>query len=218
MPNGSLLAGGDTGLYKFTGQQVVNENFVTGRLDHRLTSRDSLFGTFTFDDTPYSAPDTLNADLLGNRTTRKTVAAQETHVFSASLLNSLRFGLNREGVEANLTASVINPAAADLSLGAIPGEPAAHVSVGGLTDFMGGAEDATRFLWVSYQLYDDATFTRNRHSLKFGAHFEDMQSGIEYYSYVTGEYSFGSLDTFLTNKPSRFRCASRSDDSTQPAR
>jgi hypothetical protein len=93
---------------------VVNDNFVTGRLDHRLTSRDSLFGTFTFDDTPYSAPDTLNAVLLGNRTTRKTVAAQETHVFSASLLNSLRFGLNREGVEANLTASVITPAAADL--------------------------------------------------------------------------------------------------------
>jgi hypothetical protein len=207
LPNGSLLAGGDTGLYMFTGQQVVNENFVTGRLDHRLTGRDSLFGTFTFDDTPYSAPDTLNAVLLGNRTTRKTVALQETHVFSASLLNSLRFGLNREGVEANLTAGVINPAAADLSLGAIPGEPAAHVSVGGLTDFMGGAEDATRFLWVSYQLYDDATFTRNRHSLKFGTNFEDMQSGIEYYSYVTGEYSFGSLDTFLTNKPSRFRGA-----------
>jgi hypothetical protein len=207
LPNGSLLAGGDTGLYKFTGQQVVNENFATGRLDHRLTGRDSLFGTFTFDDTPYSAPDTLNDVLLGNRTTRKTVAAQETHIFNTSLLNSLRFGLNREGVEDNLSAKAINPAAADLLLGAIPGEPAAHVSVGGLTDFMGGAEDATRFLWVSYQLYDDLTFTKGRHSLKFGANFEDMQSGIEYYSYVTGEYSFGSLNTFLTNQPSRFRAA-----------
>ena len=34
-----------------------------------------------------------------------------------------------------------------------------------------------------------------------------MQSGIEYYSYVTGQYSFGSLNAFLTNKPSRFRAA-----------
>jgi hypothetical protein len=207
LPNGPLLGGGDTGIYKFTGQQVVNENFATGRLDHKLTDRDSLFGTFTFDDTPYRSPDSLGAVLLGSRTTRKAVAAQETHVFSASVLNSLRFGLNREGVQDNLTAQALNPAAADLSLGAIPGQPASHVSVGGITDFMGGAEDATRFLWTSYQIYDDASFTRNRHSLKFGANFEDMQSGIEYYSYVTGQYSFGSLNAFLTNKPSRFRAA-----------
>jgi hypothetical protein len=207
LPNGPLLAGGDTGISKFTGQQVVNENFATGRLDHKLTDADSFFGTFTFDDTPYRSPDSLGAVLLGSRTTRRTVAAQETHVFSASVLNSLRFGLNREGVQDNLTASALNPAAADLSLGAIPGEPASHVSVGGLTDFMGGAEDATRFLWTSYQLSDDVSFTRNRHSLKFGANFEDMQSGIEYYSYVTGQYSFGSLNAFLTNKPSRFRAA-----------
>ncbi len=207
LPNGPLLAGGDTGIAKFTAQQVVNENFATGRLDHKLTDRDSFFGTFTFDDTPYRSPDSLGAVLLGSRTTRKTVAAQETHVFNASVLNSLRFGLNREGVQDNLTASALNPAAADLSLGAIPGEPASHVSVGGITDFMGGAQDATRFLWTSYQIYDDASFTRNRHSLKFGANFEDMQSGIEYYSYVTGQYSFGSLNAFLTNKPSRFRAA-----------
>ena len=207
LPNGPLLGGGDTGISKFTGQQVVNENFATGRLDHKLTDRDSFFGTFTFDDTPYRSPDSLGAVLLGSRTTRKTVAAQETHVFSASVLNSLRFGLNREGVQDNLTAQALNPAAADLSLGAIPGQPASHVSVGGITDFMGGAEDATRFLWTSYQLSDDVSFTRNRHSLKFGANFEDMQSGIEYYSYVTGQYSFGSLNAFLTNKPSRFRAA-----------
>jgi Carboxypeptidase regulatory-like domain/TonB dependent receptor/TonB-dependent Receptor Plug Domain len=207
VPNGPLLAGGDTGIYKFTGQQVVNENFATGRVDHKLTDRDNLYGTFSYDDTPYRSPDSLGAVLLGDRTTRRTVAAQETHVFSASVLNSLRFGLNREGVQDNLTAQALNPAAADVSLGAIPGEPAAHISVGGLTDFMGGAQDATRFQWTSYQLYDDVNFTRDRHSLKFGGNFEDMQSGIEYYSYVTGQFSFGSLDAFLTNKPSRFRAA-----------
>jgi hypothetical protein len=60
------------------------------------------------------------------------VAAQETHVFSASVLNSFTaFGLNREGVQDNLSAQALNPAAADPSLGAIPGEPASHVSVGG---------------------------------------------------------------------------------------
>jgi hypothetical protein len=207
MPNGPLLAGGDTGVYKFAGQQVVNENFATGRLDQRLTESDSVFATFGFDDTPYRSPDNLNDVLLGNRTTRRSVAAQENHVFSPSVLNSVRFGLNREGVEDNISAKALNPAAGDLSLGAIPGEPAAQVSAGSLTPFKGGAEDATRFLWTSYQLYDDASFTRNRHSLKFGVAYENMNSNIEYYSYVTGLYSFGSLNSFLTNKPSRFRAA-----------
>jgi hypothetical protein len=207
MPNGAILGGGDTGVYTFAAQQVVNENFATGRLDHKLTDKDSLFGTFAYDDTPYRSPDNLNDVLLSDRTTRRTVAAQENHVFSASVLNSLRFGLNREGVQDNTSAKALNPAAGDLSLGAIPGEPAAQVSVGGLTPFKGGAEDATRFLWTSYQLYDDATFTRNRHSLKFGVAYENMHSNIEYDSYVTGLYSFGSLNAFLTNEPSRFRAA-----------
>jgi len=207
LPNGPLFPGGDTGVYTFAGQQVVNENFATGRLDHKLTDNDSLFGTFTFDDTPYRSPDNMNDVLLGDRTTRRTVAAQENHVFSASVLNSLRFGLNREGVQDNLSAKAINPAAGDLSRGALPGEPAAQVSVGGLTAFLGGEEDATRFLWTSYQAYDDATFTRDRHSLKFGVAYENMQSNILYDSYVTGQYAFGSLNAFLTNKPSRFRAA-----------
>ncbi|HEX4166294.1 MAG TPA: TonB-dependent receptor [Bryobacteraceae bacterium] len=207
LPNAGLLAGGDTGTYRFTAQQVVNENFATGRLDHKLTARDNLFGTFSYDDTPYRSPDNLEAVLLSDRTTRRTVAVQETHTFSASVLNSLRFGVNREGVQNNLSEQALNPAAADLSLGAIPGEPAAQVSIGGLTPFMGGAQDATRFLWTSYQLYDDVSLIRDRHSLKFGFAFEGMQSEIEYYSYVTGQFSFGSLDAFLTNKPSRFRAA-----------
>ena len=207
LPNGGLLAGGDTGLYKFAGQQVVNENFATGRLDHKFTDRDSLFGVFTFDDTPYHSPDSLNDVLLSDRTTRRTVAAQETHVFSGSLLNSLRFGLNRDSVQNNLSASALNPAAADLSLGSIPGEPASQVAIGGLTTFGGGAQDATRFLWTSYQIYDDVSFTKNRHAMKFGVAYERMQSDTTYYSYVTGQYSFGSLKAFLMNQPSRFRAA-----------
>ena len=207
-PNGALLGGGDTGLDTFTGQQVVNENFATGRIDHRIGDRDNAFATFAFDDTPYNSPDNLNDVLLVDRTTRRTVAAQETHSFRPSLLNAFRFGLNREGVENNLTSKALTPVAGDLSLGAIPGEPATQVSIGGgITPFMGGAEDATHFLWTSYQFYDDLFVTRNRHSLKLGANFEEMQSNIEYYSYVAGRFNFGSLQAFLTNHPSRFRAA-----------
>ena len=207
LPNGPLSPSGDTGTYKFTAQQVVNENFGTVRFDHKLTNRDSMFAAFTYSDTPYSSPDTLNDVLLSNRTTRRTLAAQENHAFSSAALNSLRFGLNREVVQDNQSAKALNPAAGDLSLGAIPGQLAAQVGVGGLTVFNGGTEDSTHFKWNSYQLYDDASFALGRHALKVGFAFEKMRSEVLYNSYVTGKYSFGTLQKFLLNQPSRFRAA-----------
>ncbi len=209
LPNDGLLGSGDTGLYRFAGQQVVNENFVTGRLDHKLTSRDTLFATFTFDDTPYTAPDNLGDVLLGDHTTRYTLAAEETHQFGPEVLNSVRVGYNREDVLNNWSMKAVNPAAADPSLGAVPGEDAALVTVGGLSPFNGGMEGGSpwTYNWKSYQLYDDAFFTRGRHSLKFGFAFERMHSDMEAYSDVTGGFSFGSLEQFLTNQPSRLIAA-----------
>ena len=99
----------------------------------------------------------------------------------------------------------INPAAADKALAAIPGAYAALVTVGGISPFHGGLEGGSPWVytWNSYQLYDDASFTRGRHSLKFGVAFERMLSDMEAFSDVDGGFSFGSLANFLTNKPAR---------------
>jgi hypothetical protein len=43
----------------FNGQQVVSENFVTTRIDHKFSEKDSLFGTYLYDKTPYSSPDSF---------------------------------------------------------------------------------------------------------------------------------------------------------------
>jgi hypothetical protein len=206
LPNGRLLGAGDTGLYTFTGQQVVNENFVTTRIDHRLTDKDSLFGVYSYDNTPYSAPDDLNDVLLGDHTIRDTAALQETHVFSVDLANTLRVGFDRETAQNNISVQALNQAAADPSLAAIPGAYATLVSVGGLSPFNGGPNGGSPSLyaWNSYQVYDDALFTHGRHSLKFGAAFERMQSNMELLSDVDGGFSFGDLQDFLTNTPARF--------------
>src|SRR6266446_3096952 len=59
LPNQGPFAGsnGDLGVFTFAGQQIVNENFLTARVDHKFSNNDSLFGTYMFDKTPYSAPD-----------------------------------------------------------------------------------------------------------------------------------------------------------------
>jgi len=62
LPNQGAVAGstGDLGVFTFAGQQVVNENFLTTRVDHKFSQNDSLFGTYMYDKTPYSSPDGLD--------------------------------------------------------------------------------------------------------------------------------------------------------------
>src|SRR6266853_5522881 len=53
LPNAGLTNNGNLGTFSFAGQQVVSENFVTARVDHKFSDKDSLFGTYMYDDTPY---------------------------------------------------------------------------------------------------------------------------------------------------------------------
>src|SRR5262249_10914522 len=77
-PN-TAFGNGDIATYTFAGQQVVNENYLTARVDHRFSEKDSLFGTYFFDRTPYSSPDGLNNVEFATLTSRQFVALEETH-------------------------------------------------------------------------------------------------------------------------------------------
>src|SRR5438445_2596723 len=98
---------GDLGQFTFAEQQVVNENFLTGRVDHRFSAKDSLFGSYMFDRTPYSAPDGLNNVEFDTLTSRQFVSVEETHIFSPRFANSFRIGGNHESVNNNQSLKAI---------------------------------------------------------------------------------------------------------------
>src|SRR5207302_1278010 len=100
-PNGPAIGNGDTAQYTFAGQQIVNENFVTARADHKFSNNDSLFGTYMFDRTPYASPDGLNNVEFTTLTARQFAALEETHIFSPGFVNSIRLGGNHETVNNN---------------------------------------------------------------------------------------------------------------------
>ena len=206
LPNGPLNPGGDTGTFRTATNQVVTENFFTTKIDHKFSDKDSLFGTFLYDTTPFTTPDLLNNVLVGSQTRRKIVAIEETHIFSSRLLNSFRVGYNRDAVANLQSFTAINPAAADLSLGAAPGAHAAAVAIGGLTKMTGGlnGENSNLFFWNSFQVYDDAFLTLGTHSLKFGANVERMDFNTEGFTQRNGTFSFGNLGSFLTNQPTSY--------------
>ena len=213
-PNNGAVAGsnGDLGIFTFAGQQVVNENFLTARVDHKFSQNDNLFGTYLYDKTPYSSPDGLENVEFSTLTARQFVALEETHIFSPRFANSVRIGGNHEGVNNNLSLKAINPDASRTDLGvggsAFAGRDATQVLIGGgVSDFSGGVGGSPTYLyhWNSIQAYDDAFFTKGTHSVRFGGAFEHMLLNVTADTDPNGIWRFADLNGFLTNNPTKFQ-------------
>src|SRR5882724_5780092 len=207
LPNGPVTDNPDIAEYSFAGQQVVNENFFTTRLDHKVSEKDTLSGTYLFDKTPYTSPDGVNDVLLTTKSSRQIAALEETHIFKPTFANSVRFGYNYENVDNNQGASALVPEAADTSLGTFPGRTAPQLFVGGLTTFLGGVggESAYFYHWNTFQIYDDAFINKGTHTIKFGFAVERMELGIRALSDPNGIFKFKNLQAFYANQPSRFQ-------------
>ena len=203
LPNGGLIGAGDTGIFTFSGQQVTPENYFTTRVDHIISSKDKLSGTYMFDSGTVRQPDELNNKITGYNSRRQFFTVSEAHKFNPGLLNSLRFGVYRVVASTGLTFPSGNPAAADVSFATVPGHNAAAVTVPGITAFTGGLGAPTEYLfhWTTIQTYDDFSWTHGTHSLKFGAGVERIRDNEFGVSSPNGEFLFNSLSSFLTNQP-----------------
>jgi len=203
LPNGSLLGSGDTGIYTFSGQQVTPENYFTTRIDHRFSERDALSGTYMFDSGTVRQPDELNNKLTGYDSRRQFLTVSEAHTFSPRILNSIRLGIYRVVATTGLTFASRNQSAGDSSFGTVPGHNAAEVTVPGVTAFTGGLGTITEFHfhWTSIQAYDDISWVRGNHALRFGLGIERIRDNKLGVSTPGGEFLFNSISDFLTNRP-----------------
>jgi hypothetical protein len=189
--------------FAFTQMQITAENFFIVRADHTFSTKDRIFATYDFDKASQSIPDQYQSVLLHNPMFRQTVAIEENHVFSPSLLNSFRVGFNRDNVESPSGATAINPAAADPSLGFIPGTSVGNIAIGSdnLAGYPGGVDvnAPLKFHWNSFQFYDNLFYTKGNHSLKFGANVERIRGNTFGADFPGGFIAFPSLYDFLTN-------------------
>jgi hypothetical protein len=204
LPNSTVT--GDTGTFLFNDPLTTDENYFTVKGDQVFSQKDTLSGTYFYDGGSIIAPDPFNVKVTGNYDRRQMAGLSETHIFSSSLLNTVRFGYSRVVSIAPTTISLVNPQAGNPALGFVPGLPVGLINIGGISNFQGGkgAVGEFDFHYNSYQVYDDVSWTKGKHTLQMGFAFERLQNNQLGTANPNGQYTFSSLANFLTNRPSTF--------------
>jgi len=84
---------------------VSKENYVTGRIDQKISEKDNLSGSYFFDSGPLTQPDPLLNARHSVFSRRQMGSAEETHIFSPQLANTIRLGISRVRGDINLPVS-----------------------------------------------------------------------------------------------------------------
>src|SRR5579862_3012441 len=192
--------------------QVIREDFGTARLDHIISSRDTLAGVYTIDDgddLTATTADPFSSDVVSLR--EQVVSLEETHSFSAATLNVARVGYSRAGYFFTGEPTPGTPAAS--VPGFLVGHPVGAVVVGGSAASnpqaqigLAGSNNGSdlRIARNLYTLEDRVTLTRGRHQFSFGAWFQPFQSNETIALSQFGQATFTSLQTFLQGTTSFF--------------
>ena len=200
-PAGTPIDGNGAQDFVVSAPGIASENYYTARVDQKLSTADNLNGSYFWDSGPQTQPDPLNNAVHQVFSRRQGVTAEETHIFSPTLLNTFRAGLSRLRGDINTPVSG-DSAATNVALAIAPGALATpQISVTGLTTAVGlGGLNQFLHRWTSLQLYDDAFVTRGTHSLKVGFAFERMQYNVLEKLSPNGRMNaYTSIASFLNN-------------------
>ena len=210
---------GDICQFSFSGAQVVPDNYYNFRGDVKISDKDTVTGAFYYDHSTFTQPDNFNQKLEGFFVGRKGASIEETHLFGASTVNTVRLGWNYTQGFGQLTPSALNPDAASTDakfaiqtggthaarIAGIGGGP--NTAAGFNQAFSGGlnGDAQENFTHQTVQTFDDAGRTIGKHSLKFGGMFIRLEEKLFAPFTSNGTVQFASLSDFLTDTPQKMQ-------------
>ena len=198
--NGRPLGNGGAE-YLFTETQPTDEHFYQLRVDHRMSSANSVFVRATYDrgDVTRTPPNKPPISTIDEATRNTYVTGEHQHTFSQDTLNQLRLGLNRSVSLADNRRTIDIPP----DLAWLPGEQFGYLTIQGLVTEMAGDFRLPRNDRLNnWQISDTLISTRGRHLLRVGGQLQYMQFNQDTTSQAGGIVTFNSLELFLTGRPS----------------
>src|SRR5262245_31043122 len=206
-PSGSELVdaqGRRTGVGLFTsvGDEIINEDYVLGRMDYTISQKDSLFGRYIFNKAfrriPFPLSNIAKWPEVDN-TFNQFFTIEEKRIFSPRLVNSIRFNFTRTHERARTDG--FTPELDIIGGGRQNGAIFATGALGPITPV--GASGTVPFFLVQnkFTVGDDLILNSGSHSLKVGGAMTRVQTNLSAPAYVGGNFTFGTLENFLNGTP-----------------
>ena len=190
--------------------QSIREDFGTLRADYVMRDRDTLSWAYTIDDGNSLIP--LTDPLFGSYVTlrNQVASAQETHIVSPSMLNTLTVGFSRAAFSYDSRLLGTFPADTSFVSGAGPGGIVigGGVTTTGVAAITSAGPNNAANVWNRRNLYtwtDAVSISKGKHQISAGVWFQRLQDNENSASRRVGQASFASLQTFLTGTLTSFQ-------------
>ena len=164
--------------YVAPGRQVDNEDSGMIRVDQHFSDRTTAFLRFNSDEASQQSPAGQLTVKTGIDTKFNNGVAELMHVFTPTLVNDVKFGLNQ---------TIYHTA----NLSPVP----FGVSVSGFSSLTGAS--TTDYPSKSFDLIDDVAWSKGKHTLKFG--FEIRWVLLNQGTSQSGTLTYTSASNFLNN-------------------
>ena len=180
-----------------TASAINNDDEYLGKLDYVISNHDTVSGTFTAHDNDNTSP-FYSADVSGYNASNflQTYSGNinYTHVFTPALLNEARITAVRTVADDSVplgSLQSVTPATLGINItpDLVTGPPVLYFDGSGLTTGY-SPYGPTTFASTIYSYYDNLTWTRGRHNMKFGFFFSPYQNNTQYDFYGNGSYTF----------------------------
>jgi hypothetical protein len=194
--NGTLDRADGRGQFAKASNEVIDEDFFTAKVDHRLSDEDSFFARINTDDASQSTPGMSTEEILSNESRFYTV--EETHIFSPTLLGKTHFSFNRTRLDsADVTIDDYQYPNDFVSFDG--GETPGRITVTNLTAIGGGSTNPKHYVQNVFQFKQDVYYSRGRHSFKMGGQFERFQLNDISGFFDGGSFAYTGLQHLMTN-------------------
>ena len=216
--NGPVVAGSPyLAQYSFPGGFRGTEDYVIGRIDYVPTSKSTIHGTYMFDHSVSSAPDSVGLKTIGDLTRDQRVTLSWQYALTPTILNTVNTGFSREVGTGNIdvVGSGTVPIYSDPSAGFFPNLPPGVFTIGDLAPNTVGSGSAVpggvgstggdQIWWTDPQLNDNLGWVKGRNDIRMGFSMEAIRDNLSVGRYPQGDWEFDTVQNFLANnKPTLF--------------
>ncbi|MGB8784586.1 MAG: TonB-dependent receptor [Terriglobales bacterium] len=170
--------------------ETLNQTRYSTKVDHRLTSKDQLSGTYLYDNSPSTTlygGNNVFGPTLYNNAKAQNAGVTWSHTFSPTILNQARMSYTRN------TSN-------------FPGDPRVQGMPSTVTAFdspafgIGNASNLPQFFTENLFTYkDDLSVTKGKHNFKGGAEYRRTRNGSSFDAYKYGYNVDYDIEDVLTD-------------------